>query len=467
MIFQPQNLILTEGSYLLPKTVDATAHSSLCKAIFSELWHNFAYQSSTLTLREADGFCFAIGNAKKLTTDGFSYAINIEREGICISADSRQSLIHGMMTLLDRIHPTEIDGALRASVECAVIRERAVIPVRMAHYCIFAKTPLWELRRFLRACAALKYTHVILEFWGSLHYDCMRELAWQQAYNKEEIRPIIEEAHDLGLEVIPMFNHWGHATGDSVNGGKHVVLDQNPALQSYFSEDGWCWDIKKPKVRALLRSIRRELTELCGEGDYFHIGCDEAYNFPLTAESAVEICEIINDINREVRQEGRRTIAWGDMFLYRHEHYNKPRNYACHAPSAEIERLMLSHLDRDVIVADWQYEIEQAPVESVPVVKEAGFDCLLCSWDRGIPQMNAVISTVKDLQIMGYIHTTWNSLAQGGYAYLMLAAIGGFEPRVDRYKRSAMQTCTAALLRKLMPAQGDFQRAGWRDLQAH
>ena len=81
--------------------------------------------------------------------------------------------------------------------------------------------------------------------------------------------------------------------------------------------------------------------------------------------------------------------------------------------------------------------------------------------------MNAVISTVKDLQIMGYIHTTWNSLAQGGYAYLMLAAIGGFEPRVDRYKRGAMQTCTAALLRKLMPAQGNFQRAGWRDLQAN
>ncbi len=463
MIFQPQNLILTEGAYLIPETVDATAHPALCKAIFSELWHNFAYQSSTLTLREADEFCFAIGIAKRLPLDGFSYTVNIEPEGICISADSRQSLIHGMMTLLDRIQPTEIDGALRATVDCAEIRERALIPVRMVHYCIFPKTALWELRRFLRACAALKYTHVILEFWGSLRYDCMKELAWQQAYNKEEIRPIIAEARDLGLEIIPMFNHWGHATGDSVNGGKHVVLDQNPALQSYFSEDGWCWDIKKPKVRALLRSIRRELTELCGEGDYFHIGCDEAYNFPLTEESAVEICEIINDINREVREEGRRTIAWGDMLLYRHEHYNKPRNYACHAPSAEIERLMLSHLDRDVIVADWQYEIEQAPVESVPVVKEAGFDCLLCSWDRGIPQMKAVLSTVREQQIMGYIHTTWNTLSQGGYAYLMLAAVGGFE-RIDRYKRGAMLTCTAALLRKVMPAQGDHQKAGWREI---
>ena len=78
--------------------------------------------------------------------------------------------------------------------------------------------------------------------------------------------------------------------------------------------------------------------------------------------------------------------------------------------------------------------------------------------------MKAVLSTVKEQQIMGYIHTTWNTLSQGGYAYLMLAAVGGFEPRVDRYKRSAMLTCTAALLRKLMPAQGDYQKAGWREI---
>jgi hypothetical protein len=47
--------------------------------------------------------------------------------------------------------------------------------------------------------------------------------------------------------------------------GKHVVLDQNPTLQTYFSEDGWCWDIRKPKVRELFRKIRSELIELCGD----------------------------------------------------------------------------------------------------------------------------------------------------------------------------------------------------------
>ena len=283
------------------------------------------------------------------------------------------------------------------------------------------------------------------------------------AYSKEEIAPIMREARELGMEIIPMFNQWGHASAGRVALGKHVVLDQNPTLQSYFSEDGWCWDISKPKVRELLRKIRRELTELCGEGSYFHIGCDEAYSFDFTEENMDYICGFINEIAEEMKAEGRRVIVWGDMFLYKHPHYNPKNRYCCNAPSPEVEKYFLKSLKKDVIIADWQYNSPEAPVETADVFVKAGFDCLLCPWDEGRDETNASLETVNEYSLMGFIHTTWHTLTRG-MPYVTQMAKGGFE-YAEGYKTENMRTETATLLRKVMPASGDYEKAGWSKIQ--
>ena len=266
MIFHSQNVIKTNGNFNFYGDISAVAHPCLNKDIIKDFWRNFAFQSSALTICESKEFIFTVGNAKPLLLDGCDYSINIEPDGICVCAENEKNLIRGYMTLIDRFHAIDRDEALAIELECCQIKEKPLIQNRIVHFCIFPETELWELQRFVRFCSALKYTHIVLEFWGMLKYDCMRELAWSQAFDKEQIKPIIREANDLGLEIIPMFNHWGHASAGRVMHGKHVVLDQNPTLQTYFSDDGWCWDISKPKVRKLLRRIRDELCELCGNG---------------------------------------------------------------------------------------------------------------------------------------------------------------------------------------------------------
>ena len=266
MIFNPQNFKKTEGTFVLPATASAVANPCMNKDILKEYWYNFSFECSTLELTATDELVFAVGNAPKLPLNGCAYSVNVTPDGICIFAETEQDLLHGYMTLLDQIKAIDVDDQTAASIECCEFAERALIQNRMVHFCIFPETEFFELQRFVRLCGALKYTHVVLEFWGMLQFDCMRELGWSHAFTKEQVRPIIKEAHDMGLEVIPMFNHWGHASLSRAGMAKHVVLDQNPKLQSYFDEVGWCWDIKKPKVRALLRSIRDELCELCGDG---------------------------------------------------------------------------------------------------------------------------------------------------------------------------------------------------------
>lgn len=463
MIFHPQNTVKTEGDFIFSGAVHALAHPCLNKGIIKDLWRGFTYQSSSLCICESREFVFSIGNARPLPPDGHDYSINVEAGGICVCAETEKELIRGFMTLIDRFEAIDRGEALAIKVSGCQIKDKPRIRNRMVHFCIFPETELWELQRFIRSCGALKYTHILLEFWGTLRYDCLGELSWSHAFTKEQLRPLIREANDLGLEIIPMFNHWGHASAGRVMHGKHVVLDQNPLLQTYFSEDGWCWDIRKPKVRALMQRIRAELMELCGDGEYFHIGCDEAYHFEFTTENMDLICGYINEICEELCSQNRKVIMWGDMLLYRHAQYAPDNKYTCNAPSPEVEAYLLQHLSKEVIIADWQYDAMHAPVETAAVFTKAGFHCILCPWDRGIPQLCAVLDTVKAEHLMGVLHTTWHTLSRG-MPYVTLAAIGGFES-IDACNFTQMRTQSAALLRKVLPAGGSYAKAGWSKIQ--
>ena len=463
MIFHPQNLIKTGGRFLFSGNIHAIAHPCLNKNIIKDFWHNFTFQSSALNISESEQFIFSIGNVEPISLDGCDYSINVEPNGICICAKNEHDLILGFMTLIDRFKAIDVDEGLAIELECCQIKEKPMIQNRMVHFCIFPETELWELQRFIRFCGALKYTHIVLEFWGMLQYDCMRELSWSHAFAKEQIKPIIREANELGLEVIPMFNHWGHASAGRVMHGKHVVLDQNPTLQTYFSDDGWCWDISKPKVRKLLHQIREELCELCGKGNYFHIGCDEAYNFEFSKENMDYICDFLNEISEDMRLKDRRVIVWGDMFLYRHLHYNPQNKYTCNAPTAKTEQYMLKRLSRDLIIADWQYNAVQAPIETAATFTQAGFECLLCPWDHGLSQTRAVISTVNEQSLAGFLHTTWHTLTKG-MPIVVLTAVEGFYGQGVCQMRE-VRANAAALLRKVMPIEGDYTKAGWSKIQ--
>jgi hypothetical protein len=330
----------------------------------------------------------------------------------------------------------------------------------MAHFCIFASTKLYELERFIRFCGALKFTHVILEFWGMLKYDCMKELAWKHAFSKEQIRPIIDIAHDFGVEIIPMFNHWGHASASRCMHGKHVVLNQNPSLQSYFSDTGWCWDYSKAKTRELLKKVREELMELCGQGEFFHIGCDEAYGFDFSQKSMSDFCEYLNEIARDLKKHGRRAIAWGDMFIAQRNWFESKNRYTCNCKSEAEEKYFLSRLDKSIIIADWQYDSPVYPVQTSAIFKDYGFDVIICPWDRGVNESVASVKTAID-GLYGVMHTTWHTLSSG-YPFLLLITQLCWQNDVIN---DCAERCTnsANVLRKAYFTNGDFEKSGWSE----
>lgn len=337
------------------------------------------------------------------------------------------------------------------------------LKIKGVHFCVFPETKLKFLEKCIRTCAGCGYTHVVLEFWGMLRYDCMKELGWDIAYSKEEVKSAIDTARSLGIEIIPMFNHLGHAAQSRGCSGKHVVLDQNPGLGHLFNSYGWEWDIEKDEVLDLLRQIRMELIGLCGDGKYFHLGCDEAYMFGTRENASDILCDYLNGIQSELSKVGRRAIIWGDMLLAESDFENEKYFYQANLKSAEASREALRKLDKKIIIADWQYDIFSGKWKSSAIFKKAGFDVLCCPWDN-MENARTAVDCAVDEELFGVIHTTWNTLQSGFRTMVYTGLLMNSEDR-NAVIPKEVGFIASSIVRKMMPSGGKYEDAGWREHQ--
>jgi len=461
MLFTPVIYEKKAGRFTFGAEVKASAHPVLDKDILREFWNGFCSHASKIEFSAADSLTFTIGDATAVDCGDYAYTINVTESGIALTAADEVSLVNGYTTLLDMIETIDGDeGHELFAVDCCVICDRPAMKNRMVHFCVFPETELDQLRRFVRMCGALKFSHIVIEFWGMLKYDCLAELSWPFGFTKDQVRPIIKEANDLGMEVIPMFNHFGHASAGRLIQGKHVVLDQNPRLQPLFNRDGWVWNTESPRVRELLAKVRRELIDLCGRGEYFHLGFDEIYGSETSSENMKKFIDYVGEITEELAAEGRRPIVWADMLLL-DKGYPVVGKYECNCKNEATERLFIENLDRRAVLADWQYWVKSYPVETTIFLQKQGFDTLCCPWDLSMDNINVCVNTVKDTKAYGVMHTTWDTLSRGMYLVTKVAVDCWCAEAKNVGTARFYRVETAALLRRVMSVNGEYLKAGW------
>ena len=262
-----------------------------------------------------------------------------------------------------------------------------------------------------------------------------------------------------------MFNHWGHASSSRVSLGKHVVLDQNMEYAPYFDVSGWNWNLKNPNVLALHKKIREELIELCGDGEYFHIGCDEAYG-ALTTEACLDAISYINRVADELKSKNRKVLMWGDMLLC-HQTLNKQTNntYACLCETPEAQSVLLSALSKNIIIADWQYDATVYPLETSIFFQEHGFQVLSCPW-HNLANTRIVAKTAIQHNFIGIMHTTWHTLSTGiGAVVSSAVAAWGNDAWNWDANYGFTRAYLASILRKLANPNGVYENAGWSEKQ--
>lgn len=442
--------------------------------LLQELWTNFTLSAGKLNIIKSTSIKeneFAITRLAAnisfpILEKDFEYVIDVNAEGIFVSSNGEKGMIHAFTTLLQMIEPKNLEiGKEKFIIKNCCICDKPAISFRGIHICVFPETTLIFIQKVIRLSGLMKFTHIVIEFWGMLKYDVMSELSWGNAYSKDQIRPLIKEVNALGMEVIPMFNHLGHASSSRVVYGKHVVLDQNPRKVLLFEPDGWTWCLSNPDTINLLKEVRKELIELCGEGQYFHLGCDEAYSF-----ATCDLCKntnkldlltnYINSLADDLKNYNRRGIIWGDALLDTTK-WQSP-NYATSRPDQGTHKI-LDKLDRSLIIDDWQYYITEDKVATAEYFMEKGFDVILSPW-RDLNNIRALSNGAQSINALGFLATTWNTLNES----IDLIPIAGECAWVGDRKKGKIEVdlmrCVAASLqRKLVPVHGIYKDAGWHE----
>lgn len=434
--------------FYLTSKVTAVACGEMNNETVKTLWHRFSILKSELEIVPCDSFSFAIGKMPlPALEEGKEYALCIDERGAAVVGRDFNSLMRGYFALLMKMLSTKIDVYME---DCAE-QSGYTVANRMMHICVFPENDFYFIQKLIRLCGLCQYTHIVIEFWGMLQFDCLKELAWPNALTKAQAKQLIEEARAFGMEPIPMFNMLGHATACRVSYGKHVVLDQNPTLQYLFTPDGWAWDIHSEEVLDLFRAVRKELYELFGEGEYIHIGCDEAYFYAHCEAERKQLPAFLKALTDEVAAEGRRPMVWMDMMLDHNKVYKN-----CTPEEAEVMR---AALNEKTVMVDWEYRLTEVPLGSLASLQGNRCDAMGAPWYN--PENYAAhVRTVEQCNLFGVMMTAWHTLNEEMRSILGCAKEMGTKT-FPWSEFSGLREETATLMRCISFEGNSYEDCGW------
>lgn len=441
---------MSDYLYLGNKTT-VIADGRMSNGSVKKLWNSFTLTTGEICFETGEELTLRFGDTPlPILSEGKEYVLTVDDNGAAIVGKDYGGLMRGFMSLLMKIEQDQNAFRIRATTE----ESNYKISNRMLHICVFPENDLYFIKKLIRLAALCQYTHIIIEFWGTLRYDCLKELAWPQAFTKAQAKELIAECRELGMEPIPMFNQLGHATASRSWSGKHVVLDQNPKLQHLFTPDGWVWNIENPEVRVLLKQVREELYDLFGEGEYMHIGCDEADFIAKNPVLYKKLLPYLQDLTCSVEREGRRPMLWMDMLL---EKGAFPNCY-CVGDAEEVKKIRAAVAKSSVFV-DWQYECTDTPIPSLVSLKNSGRDVMGAPWFKA-ENYCAHIQTISENDLHGIMLTTWNTLRNQIHSILGCAKKCGAST-FPWSEFSELREETATILRRISFEGNSYEDCGW------
>lgn len=336
-----------------------------------------------------------------------AYLLDAGKGGVRIVAETPRGLLYGAQTLLQMIANRRVAGAR--------IVDYPQLGFRGVHICIFPNTELASVRQAILVAARYKYNAVVLETWASLKSRKRPETAYENSYTPAQLKPLVDLGKALHMEMIPMLNSWGHASGMRSRSNVHVVLERFPQFKPLYEEDGWTFCLTNPAIYDHLFDRFGELLELFDGAKYFHLGLDEAWGHRgLMASDACRgenpratLAQHLKKLYGYFAERKIKVFVWHDMFIQR-DHPQLGRLSPANSVPPFNSHLVLDELPKDIIIDAWNYdETREWPVTQY--FHERGFPVVVSPWKS---RKNAIsmLNVAKKLNAMGMLETTWDSL---------------------------------------------------------
>ena len=354
---------------------------------------------------------------------------------------------------------------------CAV-EDAPATEFRAIHLCIFPETPMWFVEKQLRLAAYHKFNFAIIEPWGVFPFETHPEFGWRDRMKtRAEFRRLLDVAAECHILPIPQLNIFGHAGMSRAGTAKHAVLDIDRSLEPLFEPSGWSFCLSNPETRKLLRDLAVEMFNFFGRPPFFHIGCDEAYDFQTCRECAAAdpgalLGGHIGYFHELLGGMGARLIMWHDMLVDRAD----PRWKDCTACGDARTAELYKALPKNIIIADWEYfeaprdnNLEREWPTSL-FFKEQGFDVAVCGWMEraAIGQLGTMASRRR---LFGMISTTWHT--NSGYRFEPMFADAANAAWSGKIPEKPQALALAAHLRQVGWDMGisEYEKTGHTPLQ--
>lgn len=258
--------------------------------------------------------------------DREEYALTIGPERIEVRAAHRAGYLHALATI----------DHLRAGpmLPVGTVRDYPRLPVRGLQLMIEKIHQLHfdSIMPLLRSAARHKLNALLIEFGDRFPFEGEhRVVAARDALTRPQLRQIVDEARDLGLEIIPLVQCMGHLE----------YLLQHEQYADIREEDQVRAQLcpSNPRSLTVWTELTEQILDLLGHCERVHIGGDETRQLGACPRCAARVAEagkgrlyadLVNQVCAWLAERGIRPIIWDDILC------THPETMDCLHEAAEI-----------------------------------------------------------------------------------------------------------------------------------
>lgn len=238
-----------------------------------------------------------------------AYRLDVNAQGILISAASPQGLFYGIITL-ERMR--EQYGCRLPAVS---IFDYASVKVRCDYWDLRSIHPPFEkLLANIPVIAGCKLNAIVVEYEDKLRIGepfCIENQTF--SFSPQQFEQMKERCALWFLELIPLQQTFGHLEY-VLKDPRFFSLRETP---SAVGEMCPC----KPQAAEVARALVQNMAKRHPESRYIHIGCDEVWSLGTckqcaeSGKSRVQLfIEFVNQVIEAAAEQGKTPLLWHDMF---------------------------------------------------------------------------------------------------------------------------------------------------------
>ena len=307
------------------------------------------------------------------------YTISITEKGVKITASDRLTLLRAccVMTSLgcpDGFRISEIDDIpakpMRGFHLGLPKRENIEFAKRLYRYVLL---PLGYNQLFVQFCGGMRYERhpEITEAWieGNRRAAAGLQPAFPHDYmgaegtvlEKDEVRGLLDYAHELGFEIIPEVQSLGHVQYLTYAHPEIGERDENETqVKDTRAEDlrpsqfyTHCYCPSNEKSYELIFDIMDEIIEVSRPQRYLHIGHDEVYHLGVCPKCKAKPHHelFVGDVMRLyefLKSRGLGTMMWGDMLQPTTKYETKQSINMLPRDIVQLDFIWYFHMDLDI-----------------------------------------------------------------------------------------------------------------------